>query len=190
MSRKRLCVFCGSSLPPEPAYRDAATVLGAAIGHADTELVYGGGRIGLMGLVADAALAAGAKVIGVIPAALHNREIAHPGLSDLVVVPDMQERKREMFALSDAVAVLPGGLGTLDEAFEAITLRQLGFFEKPIVLIDTLGYWQPLQAMVRQIIGSGFARPDAARLYEVVTRAEDALPACFGPANFNRDFRP
>lgn len=184
MIGKRLCVFCGSSLPREPAYRDAATVLGTEIGRAGTELVYGGGRIGLMGLVADAAIAAGAKVIGVIPAALHNREIAHPGLSDLVVVPDMQERKRQMFALSDAVAVLPGGLGTLDEAFEAITLRQLGFFAKPIVVIDTLGYWRPLQAMVTRVIESGFARPDAAKLYEVVARAEDVIPACF-----DKDFR-
>ena len=176
-------------MPVEPAYREAATALGSAIGRAGAVLVYGGGRVGLMGLVADAALGAGAKVIGVIPAALHNREIAHPGLSDLVVVSDMQERKREMFALSDAVAVLPGGLGTLDEAFEAITLRQLGFFRKPIVLVDTLGYWQPLQAMVTRIIASGFARPDATQLYDVVTRAEDALPACFGPANFHKDFR-
>lgn len=180
MSGRQLCVFCGSSMPPEPAYREAARALGIAIGRAGVELVYGGGRIGLMGLVADAALAAGAQVIGVIPAALHNREIAHSGLSDLVVVPDMQERKREMFALSDAVAVLPGGLGTLDEAFEAITLRQLGLLQKPIVIIDTLGYWQPLLAMVKQVITSGFAGPEAARLYEVVTRAEDALPACFG----------
>lgn len=171
-------------MPPEPAYRDAATALGTAIGRAGAELVYGGGRVGLMGLVADAAIAAGAKVIGVIPTALHDREIAHPGLSDLVVVPDMQERKREMFALSDAVAVLPGGLGTLDEAFEAITLRQLGFFTKPIVVVDTLGYWQPLQAMVAQVIAAGFARPEATRLYDVVTRAEDVLPACFG-----KDFR-
>lgn len=180
MNGKRLCVFCGSSLPPEPAYREAATALGAAIGRAGAELVYGGGRIGLMGLVADAALAAGAKVIGVIPAGLHNREIAHAGLSDLVVVPDMQERKREMFALSDAVAVLPGGFGTLDEAFEAITLRQLGFFQKPIVLVDTLGYWQPLLALVDRVVASGFARPDAKDLYTVVKRSEEVIPACFG----------
>jgi uncharacterized protein (TIGR00730 family) len=184
MRGKRLCVFCGSSLPSEPAYRDAATELGTAIGRAGVELVYGGGRIGLMGLVADAALAAGAKVIGVIPTGLHNKEIAHAGVDNLVVVPDMQERKREMFALSDAVAVLPGGLGTLDEAFEAITLRQLSFFQKPIVVIDTLGYWQPLLAMVKQVIASGFAKPEAARLFDVVTHAEDALPACFG-----KDFR-
>jgi uncharacterized protein (TIGR00730 family) len=190
MSGKRLCVFCGSSLPAEPAFREVATTLGTAIGRAGAELVYGGGRIGLMGLVADAAIAAGAKVIGVIPAALHNREIAHPGLSDLVVVPDMQERKRTMFALSDAVAVLPGGLGTLDEAFEAITLRQLGFFQKPIVVVDTLGYWQPLMTLVDRVIASGFARPDARQLYAVVTRPEDVIPACFGPAILTRELRP
>jgi uncharacterized protein (TIGR00730 family) len=167
-------------MPQESAYREVATTLGTAIGQAGAELVYGGGRVGLMGLVADAALAAGAPVIGVIPAGLHNKEIAHAGVSNLVVVPDMQERKRQMFALSDAVAVLPGGLGTLDEAFEAITLRQLGFFQKPIVLVDTLGYWQPLLALVDRVIASGFAKPEAARLYEVVSSAEEVIPACFG----------
>ena len=185
MNGKRLCVFCGAAIPAESAYREAATMLGTAIGLAGIELVYGGGRVGMMGLVADAAIAAGATVIGVIPVGLHNREVAHSGLSDLVVVPDMQERKREMFALSDAVAVLPGGLGTLDEAFEAITLRQLGFFQKPIVLVDSLAYWRPLQALVAHVIASGFARPEAARLYEVVTRVEDVIPACFG-----KDLRP
>ncbi|HEY3919267.1 MAG TPA: TIGR00730 family Rossman fold protein [Stellaceae bacterium] len=177
--RRRLCVFCGSSMPPEPAYREAATRLGQEIGHAGIDLVYGGGRIGLMGLVADAALAAGAGVVGVIPTALNGREIGHPGLTELVVVPDMQERKRQMFALSDAVAVLPGGLGTLDEAFEAITLRQLGFFDKSIVLVDIAGYWQPLHALVTRVIAAGFAAPDADRLFTVVTRAEDVIPACF-----------
>jgi uncharacterized protein (TIGR00730 family) len=181
--RKRLCVFCGSSLPPDAAFRDAATRLGQEIGRTGAALVYGGGRIGLMGLIAEAALAAGAEVIGVIPTALHNREVAHAGLSQLVVVPDMQERKRQMFALSDAVAVLPGGLGTLDEAFEAITLRQLGFFRKPIVLIDVAGYWRPLQALIAQVIESGFAAPGAARLYQTVARAEDVIPACFPEAS-------
>lgn len=183
MTGKRLCVFCGSSLPPERAFQDAAATLGDAIGRSGAELVYGGGRIGLMGIVADAALAAGAKVFGVIPTALHGREVGHIGLTDLVIVPDMQERKRQMFALSDAVAILPGGLGTLDEAFEAITLRQLGFFDKPIVLVDVKGYWQPLIAMIAQIIRAGFAAPDADRLYRVVTRAEDVIPACFGDSS-------
>jgi hypothetical protein len=172
-------------MPPAAAYRDAATALGTAIGASGSELVYGGGRIGLMGLVADAAIAAGAPVVGIIPSALHNVEIAHAGVSNLVVVPDMQERKRQMFALSDAVAVLPGGLGTLDEAFEAITLRQLNFFQKPIVLVDIQGYWQPLLAMIDQVITSGFAKPGAKELYTVVQRVEDVIPACFGT-----DLRP
>lgn len=181
--RRRLCVFCGSSMPPEPAYRQAATRLGQEIGRAELDLVYGGGRIGLMGMVADAALAAGAGAIGVIPTALHGREIGHPGLTELVVVPDMQERKRQMFALSDAVAILPGGLGTLDEAFEAITLRQLGFFDKPIVVVDSLGYWQPFRTMVAEVIAAGFAAPDADRLFTMVTRAEDVIPTCFGDSS-------
>lgn len=183
---KRLCVFCGSAMPPERAYREAAATLGDAIGRAGAELVYGGGRIGLMGIVADTALAAGARVVGVIPTPLHGRpEVAHAGLTDLVVVSDMQERKRQMFARSDAVAVLPGGLGTLDEAFEAITLRQLGLFDKPIVLVDIAGYWRPLLDMVAEVIAAGFAAPDADRLYHVVTSAEDVIPACFG-----EDLRP
>ncbi|MGH7035222.1 MAG: TIGR00730 family Rossman fold protein, partial [Stellaceae bacterium] len=108
MSQKRLCVFCGSAMPESERYRGAASALGRLIGEAGVELVYGGGRIGLMGLLADAALAAGARVVGVIPIALHDREVAHRALSELIVVPDMQERKRRMLELADAVAVLPG----------------------------------------------------------------------------------
>lgn len=178
--RRRLCVFCGSSRSAMPAYGKAAARLGQEIGRAGIELVYGGGRVGLMGILADAALGAGAAVIGVIPTALHGREIAHPRLTDLVVVPDMQERKRQMFALSDAVVVLPGGLGTLDEAFEAITLKQLGFFAKPIALVDVAGYWRPLLELIAQVIAAGFAARDAARLYQVVEHAEDVISACFG----------
>jgi uncharacterized protein (TIGR00730 family) len=184
-SGQRLCVFCGSSLPPEQAYRDAAAVLGTAIGMAGMELVYGGGQIGLMGIVADAALAAGARVVGVIPEALKGREVGHRGLSELVVVKDMHDRKREMFALSDAVAVLPGGLGTLDEAFEAITLRQLHMIDLPIVLIDVEGFWQPLLKLINQVIGAGFAASSTHDLYRVVSRVEDAIPACF-----DRSFPP
>ena len=130
-------------------------------------------------MVADAALAAGAPVIGVIPTGLHSNEIAHAGVSNLVVVPDMQERKRQMFALSDAVAVLPGGLGTLDEAFEAITLRQLGFFQKPIVLVDTLGYWQPLLALVDALSRPASPDPRREQLYDVVPRAEERDSSLF-----------
>ena len=177
---KRLCVFCGSAAPAAPRYRAAAVTLGTLIGQSGIELIYGGGRIGLMGLLADAALASGARVIGVIPTGLHDREVGHAGLSEMVVVEDMQERKRRMFELADAVAVLPGGLGTLDEAFEAITLRQLGLLDKPIVLLDIDHYWAPLLALVDHVIAAGFARPEARKLYQVVARVEDLLPACFG----------
>jgi uncharacterized protein (TIGR00730 family) len=181
MSQKRLCVFCGSAMPGSEPYRGAASALGHLIGEAGIELVYGGGRIGLMGLLADAALASGARVIGVIPVALHDREVAHRGLSELIVVPDMQERKRRMFELADAVAVLPGGLGTLDEAFEAITLRQLGMSRAPVVLVNIDGFWNPLIALIDRTIDKGFTRPEARALYRVVAEAADVIPACFGP---------
>ncbi len=179
MSVHRLCVFCGASMPADPRFREGATLLGTSIGKAGLELVYGGGRVGLMGIVADAALAAGAPVIGVIPHDLNDREIGHPGLTRLVVVDDMQDRKRQMFALSDAVAVLPGGLGTLDEAFEALTLRQLHYNNKPIVLVDIDGFWAPLVALIDHLIAQGFVMPDARALFRVVGRIEDVVPACF-----------
>ncbi len=178
---KRLCVFCGSSLPGNRTYREAAALLGTLIGRSGNGLVYGGGRVGLMGVLADAALAAGARVVGVIPLALHDREIGHDGVCEMVVVGDMHERKRRMFELSDAVAVLPGGLGTLDEAFEAITLCQIGLMAKPIVLVNIGAFWAPLLALIDQVIAAGFARPDARQLYRVVERVEDVLPACFAP---------
>jgi uncharacterized protein (TIGR00730 family) len=179
---KRLCVFCGSTSPSDPRYGDAAMRLGTRLGEAGIELVYGGGRVGLMGLIADAALAAGARVIGVIPAALHDREVAHPGLQQLVVVRDMHERKRQMFELCDAVAILPGGLGTLDEAFEAITLRQLGFIAKPVVVLNLDGYWTPLFGLIDHVVATGFARPQTSTIIQTVTRADDVIPACFGDA--------
>src|SRR5579862_4787168 len=165
---KRLCVFCGSSLPSEQRYRDAAAQLGTLIGQSGCELVYGGGRIGLMGLLADASLAAGARVTGVIPVRLNDREVGHVGISEMIVVGDMQERKRRMFELADAVAVLPGGLGTLDEAFEAITLCQLGLWVKPVVLVNIAGFWAPLLTLVDRVIAAGFARPEARQIYQVV----------------------
>jgi uncharacterized protein (TIGR00730 family) len=178
---KRLCVFCGSAMPENERYREAAIQLGAALGRAGVDLVYGGGRVGLMGLIADSALTAGARVVGIIPLGLHDREVAHEGLSELIIVSDMHERKRRMFERSDAVAILPGGLGTLDEAFEAITLRQLGLLATPIMLVNIDGFWDPLLALIERIITAGFARPGARDLYRVVTRIEDVVPGCYGP---------
>lgn len=165
---KRLCVYCGAAGAVDDAYRRAASDLGARLAGAGIELVYGGGRVGLMGLVADAALAAGGRVTGIIPAHLHDLEIGHPGLSELIVVSSMHERKRAMFDRSDAFAVLPGGLGTLDETFEMITWRQLRLHDKPIVVVDVAGYWAPFQALIDHVIGTGFAGPGVAALYRTV----------------------
>ena len=140
-------------------------------------LIFGGGNIGLMGALADAALAAGGSVTGVIPDRLKNRKVAHPDLSELIVVDSMHERKLRMFQLADAFAVLAGGLGTLDEAFEIITWRQLGLHDKPIVLVDEAGYWAPLRRLIDHVVASGFAGPDAARLFTVVERVDDVFAA-------------
>ena len=165
---KRLCVYCGSASGTDDAYREAARELGGRMAAEGIELVYGGGRIGLMGLLADAVLTGGGRVTGIIPGHLHDYEVGHHGVSELIVVPNMHERKRRMFERSDAFAVLPGGLGTLDEAFEMITWKQLGLHDKPIVVLDAAGYWQPFQALVEHIVAHGFARPGVLALYDIV----------------------
>jgi uncharacterized protein (TIGR00730 family) len=176
-SVKRICVYCGSSSRVDEIYRAAATRLGVLLAQAGIELVYGGGRTGLMGLMADAALASGGRVTGIIPVHLHEREVGHTGLSELVVVESMHERKRRMFELSDAFAVLPGGLGTLDEALEIITWKQLGLHDKPIVLVDVAGYWTPLFELIAHTVSNGFTARRALQFYRVVGRVEEVLPA-------------
>jgi uncharacterized protein (TIGR00730 family) len=172
-----LCVYCGSSDRVDPAHRQAAANLGRTLAGAGVALIYGGGRIGLMGICADAALAAGGRVVGVIPEHLNDFEIGHQGVSELHVVPSMHSRKQLMFELADAFAVLPGGIGTLDETFEIITWRHLGLHDKPIVLIDNNGYWRPFVALIDHVIATGFAKPAIRGLYQVVDRVEDVLPA-------------
>jgi len=165
---RRLCVYCGSSGAVEAQYREAARELGARLAAAGIELVYGGGRVGLMGLLADAVLAARGKVTGIIPSRLRNAEVAHSGVTELVVVDSMHERKRLMAERADAFAVLPGGIGTLDEMFEIISWKQLALHDKPILLVDIGGYWAPLLALLDHIVVSGFARPETRRLLRVV----------------------
>lgn len=155
----RLCVYCGSSSGSDPRYQAAASELGAGLAARGTELIYGGGRNGLMGRVADAVLAGGGRVTGIIPVHLEHREVAHAGLSELVVVTDMHQRKRVMAERADAFAVLPGGVGTLDEAVEILSWRQLGLHQKPILIVDIAGYWSPLAALFDHIVGSRFAAP-------------------------------
>ncbi|HUN52729.1 MAG TPA: TIGR00730 family Rossman fold protein [Candidatus Sulfotelmatobacter sp.] len=172
-----LCVYCGSATGTDPAHRQAAATLGRLLASHDVALVYGGGRIGLMGVCADAVLDAGGRVIGVIPEHLNKVEIGHRGVSKLHVVPSMHVRKQMMFELADAFAVLPGGIGTLDETFEIITWRYLGLHDKPIVLVDNKGYWRPFLGLIDHVIATGFAKPAIRALYQVVERVEDVIPA-------------
>jgi uncharacterized protein (TIGR00730 family) len=156
-------------------YRDAATTLGRLAAEAGVEIIYGGGHVGLMGLLADAALAAGGRVIGIIPSHLYDREVGHAGLSELIVVASMHERKQRMFELADAFVTLPGGLGTLDETIEIMTWKQLGLHDKPLVIVDIAGYWLPFTALVDHAIDSGFTTAAARNYFRVVSRVEDVL---------------
>lgn len=152
----RLCVYCGSRNGSDMRYGLAARALGDALGAGGGELVYGGGRVGLMGIVADAVLAAGGRAIGVIPEALMAREVGHTGLSELHVVPDMHQRKQKMAQGADAFVALPGGIGTLEELFEAWTWRHLGYHDQPIGLLNVDGYFDPLLSFVERMVSHDF----------------------------------
>jgi uncharacterized protein (TIGR00730 family) len=164
----RLCVYCGSAGAVDRRYREAADELGKCLAQSGIELVFGGGRIGLMGILADAVLAGGGRVVGVIPERLRDAELAHQGASELVITTSMHDRKRVMAERADAFAVLPGGIGTLDEMFEILTWRQLGLHDKPIFLVDVAGYWQPLRALLDHIVAQHFAASLVPRLLAVV----------------------
>ncbi|MCC6443817.1 MAG: TIGR00730 family Rossman fold protein [Armatimonadetes bacterium] len=157
---KRVCIFCGSNEGTRPAYKTSARRTGEALARRGLGLVFGGGHIGLMGAAADAALQAGGEVIGVIPQALVDRELAHRGLSDLHVVSSMHERKATMAALSDAFIALPGGYGTLDELCEILTWAQLGLHAKPCGLLDVEGYYDHLLALLDHAVAQRFLRPE------------------------------
>ncbi len=172
-SAPALCVFCGAKNGTDPRWMALARDFGAAIAARGWVLVFGGGRVGLMGALADGALEAGGRVVGVIPRSLMAREVAHQGLTRLEVVEDMAVRKTRMIALSDAFATLPGGLGTLDELFEVLTLRQIGEHDKPIGLLDQDGYWQPLLRACASMVDAGFVHPrDLAGLMPASDTAE------------------
>ena len=160
-----LGVFCGSRRGADPAHAQAARSLGALLAERRIRLVYGGGNVGLMGILAQAVLGGGGEVIGVIPDFLVKREVGDPGVTELVVVQSMHERKRRMFELSDAFAVLPGGLGTMDEAIEIITWRLLGLHDKPVALLNVAGCWDPFRALVDGIVAQGFAYPGTDSLF-------------------------
>jgi uncharacterized protein (TIGR00730 family) len=178
---KSVCVFCGASGHVGEVYRQVALDTGRLLAEAGLELVYGGGKVGLMGLVADGALKAGGRVVGIIPDYLQSLEIDHPGLTELVVVDDLMTRKRQMMERSHAFLVLPGGFGTLDELFEVLTWKQLGHNPKPVVLVNTQGYYTPLAQYADFIIGEKFARPSHRDLFTLVDTPEQSIAALRQP---------
>jgi len=170
-----VAVYCGSADGNNPAFRAAAIALGAAIAAAGLGLVYGGASVGLMGAVADAALAGGAEVIGVLPSVLFDREIGHNGLTALERVGTMHERKARMVELADAFLILPGGYGTLEELLEAVTWAQLRLHAKPCILINTGGYWDGLLAFLDTAVAAGFLKQNNRELVQVAGTAAEAV---------------
>ncbi|MGH7790590.1 MAG: TIGR00730 family Rossman fold protein [Candidatus Binatia bacterium] len=175
---QRICVFCGSSPGADPAYAAQADRLGRLLASEGIGLVYGGANVGLMGRLADSALAGGGEVIGVIPQSLVEFEVAHAGLADLRVVASMHERKALMADLADAFIALPGGLGTLDELFEILTWAQLGLHQKPIGVLDVGGYFAPLLALLERAVGARFLAPAHRAMLLVDEDPAALLAAC------------
>lgn len=177
----RICVFCGANAGTDAVYAATARAVGAALARRGIEVVYGGGRIGLMGQVADAALGAGGRVIGVIPRRLDESEVAHGGLTELRVVESMHERKALMARLSDAFLALPGGFGTLEEFCEAVTWTQLGIHDKPCGLLNVAGFFDPLVAMFDRCVATGFVSPMTRSIVRTEATVEAVIDALAAP---------
>lgn len=172
----RVCVYAASSGHCDPAYHADARKLGRLLAEGGCTLVYGGGSSGSMGAVADGALEAGGEVIGILPRFMADLEWGHPGLTELQLVEDMRERKHKLLTGSDAVIALPGGCGTLEELFEAITLKRLGLYTNPILLLNTLGFYSPLANFMNKLIGERFMNPEHAAMWSLVQTPEEVLP--------------
>lgn len=172
-----ICVYCGSRPGADPRFAAAAAAFGQMLARAGIGLVYGGGSVGLMGLLARSVMDHGGTVIGIIPGHLDHREITQSGLTELHVVGSMHERKRLMFERAEAFVCLPGSIGTLDEMIEIITWRQLHLHDKPVILVDLCGYWQPLLAVIDHMVDQGFAGAEVRDLYRVVPDMNGVLPA-------------
>ena len=178
----RLCVYCGSNFGTAPEFAATARKLGTSMANRGIGLVYGGGSVGLMGVAADAAMAAGGEVIGVITTQLTNAEVAHKGLTALEVVPSMHERKARLEALADGFVVLPGGFGTVDEFAEMLTWNQLGIVAKPVVLLDVNGFWGPLLEWMDKAVEAGFVRSAHRMLAQRARTVDEAIALATGPA--------
>ncbi len=180
---KALCIYCGASQDVDPRHLETADELGRTAATKAIDLVYGGGHSGMMGAAADGALSAGGRVIGIIPEHLKDREAAHSGVTEMVVVDSMHVRKQKMFERSDAFCVLPGGLGTLDETFEIITWKQLGLHDKPIVLLNLYGFWDPLMEMIGRQVEGGYLHNDPASLFALADDVEGVFSAIASAAD-------
>lgn len=181
-SKRSIAVFCGSASRVAPEYHEAARAVGRAIVSQGHRLVYGAGNVGLMGLVADEVLSAGGEAFGVIPQFLVDLEVVHHGLTELSIVPTMHDRKRVMAENADGFLVLPGGLGTIDEMIEVVTWRQLRLHEKPIVLVDVAGFWQPLLGLVDHLIRQGFVQEYDRGVMTPIADPEEAVRVAAAPA--------
>lgn len=170
-----VCVYCGASVRAEKIYKDAASRMGEILARAGLQVVFGGGKLGLMGIVADNALAHGARVVGIIPKLLEDFEGAHPTLSELHIVDTMHTRKKKMSDLADAFIILPGGFGTLDELFEILTWKQLQMHEKPVIVVNVNGYWDPLKKLIHNIIEQHFAPTSHALFATFVDSPDEVL---------------
>lgn len=178
-----LCIYCGASQGVDPHHLEKAHELGRLTAEKNVDLVYGGGHSGMMGAAADGALSAGGRVIGIIPEHLMEREAAHKEVTELVVVESMHVRKQIMFERADAFCILPGGLGTLDETFEIITWKQLGLHDKPIVLLNLYGFWEPLLEMVKRQVEGGYLHEDPAYLFSLADDIEGVFSAIAATAS-------
>ncbi|MDD4616328.1 MAG: TIGR00730 family Rossman fold protein [Alphaproteobacteria bacterium] len=177
MNLSSVCVYCGSSDLVAQPFKDSARGVGVEIAKRGLRLVYGGGHVGLMGIVADAALAEGGLVTGIIPEHIRGNEVEHRGLTELHIVPDMHTRKRMMVDHSDAFIILPGGFGTLDETFEIITWKKLKLHNDPIFILNQNGYWDDMISLIGRTISAGFSQPADAELFEVFPKVEDMFAA-------------
>jgi uncharacterized protein (TIGR00730 family) len=178
----RICVYCGSNVGTDPAFVEEAAKLGTALARHGTGLVYGGGKVGVMGVVADAVLAAGGEAVGVIPEFLVHAEIMHADLSELEIVESMHERKARMADLADGFIALPGGYGTVEELVEVLTWTQLGLLAKPVVLLDVSGFFDPLLSFFDTLVDAGFLRPAHRQLAQRARSADEAIALATGPA--------
>ena len=174
---KSLGVFCGSADGKNPAYVKAAGKLGKTLAENNVELIYGAGHVGMMGAVARGALENGGRVVGIINTLLQDREEQIFKLTELKILPSLHIRKDAMFAASDAFCILPGGIGTLDEVFEIVTLKQIGEHNKPIIMYNENGFWEPYRAIIERLIDEGYVKPEHAKLVTYVDKVEDILPA-------------